>query len=274
MQAYNIPLKIDEIDFDNIVYSDIKSNSKKTVVFLKYKQKNRIVNFAIQTPSLLNINKSFKNSNNISSDLDVPLYGKTESKVNKMVSFFNNLDDKIIYDAKINSSSWFNNFEINQINYQKIIRESTDKRFNKGTIKVKIIDNFDFKTQIQINNQVKINEEDIPKNSWVKMILEIHAIWINKNGFGLFLKPIIISFEPIEIIKKYRFLDDSEDEVENVIDSENSIFIRNDKNNDEFNSETSLLKVNPTDSLTLNNRRFSSTSSDEEITTKKSNENI
>ncbi len=274
MQAYNIPLKIDEIDFDNIVYSDIKSNSKKTVVFLKYKQKNRIINFAIQTPSLLNVNKSVKNSNNISSDLDVPLYGKTESKVNKLVNFLNKLDEKIIYDAKINTSSWFNNFEIEQINYQKIIRESNDKKFNKGTIKVKIIDNYDFKTQLHINNQTKIKEDDIPKNSWVKMILEIHAIWINQNGFGLFLKPIIVSFEPIQIIKKYRFLDDSEDEVENIIDSENSIFIKNDNNLGDHNTETSILKVNPTDSLTLNSRRFSSTSSDENIPAESSKENI
>ena len=29
MQSYNIPFKISEIDLDNIVYKDIKSNSKK-----------------------------------------------------------------------------------------------------------------------------------------------------------------------------------------------------------------------------------------------------
>lgn len=263
MQQYNIPLKIDEINLENIVYTDVKSNSKKTVVFLKYKSKNKLKNFAIQTPSLINVNKAVKNSTNISKDLDVPLYGKNESKVNKLVSFLNELDKKIIYDAKINSSLWFNKFDVNDINYQKISRESVDKRFDKGVIRVKILNNINFKTLIQLNNQTNISEDDIPINSWVKMILEIHAIWINKNGFGLFLKPIIISFDPIEVFNKYKFAEDSEDEMENVLDSDNSIFIKNDMGINS-SSETSILKVNVTDSLTLNSKRFSSTSSDEE----------
>ena len=128
-------------------------------------------------------------------------------------------------------------------------------------IRVKIINNDDFKTILQLNNQVNIDSNNIPNNSWVKMILEIHAIWINKNGFGLFLKPIIISFNPFEI-RKYKFIEDSEDEVDNVIDSENSIFIKNNNESIE-NNETSILKVNDSEKLRINSRRFSSTSSDE-----------
>lgn len=47
MQSYDVPFKIEEINFDNLIYKDIKSNSRKTVVFLKYKKKNTLKNFLI-----------------------------------------------------------------------------------------------------------------------------------------------------------------------------------------------------------------------------------
>lgn len=264
MQTYNLPFNISEINFDNIVYTNIKSNSKKTVVFLKYKKKNILKSLAIQTPTLLNINDPVKNQMNNSSDLDIPLYGKKENKISEFEKFLNELDNKIIYDAKINSSSWFSNFNTEEMNYQKLIRVSEDKKFDKGMIRIKILNNDDFSTNIQLNNQTKISQDEIPKNSWVKMILEVHAIWINQNGFGLFLKPILVSFIPIEI-KEYKFLEDSEDEVDDVIDSENSIFLKSKKMSSDSNSETSILKLNSPSNrnVSINSRRFSSTSSDE-----------
>ena len=42
MQSYNLPFKTSEINMNNIVYKEIKCNSKKTVVFLKYKKKKFI----------------------------------------------------------------------------------------------------------------------------------------------------------------------------------------------------------------------------------------
>lgn len=263
MQSFNLPFKISDIDFDNIEYTNIKSNSKKTVVFLKYRKKNLLKTLAIQTPTFLNINNPVKSSNNNSSDLDIPLYGKKEDKVDEFVNFLKELDNKIIYDAKINSSSWFNNFQSDEINYQRLIRVSDNKKYENGMIRVKILNNEDFSTSIQLNNQTKISSDEIPKNSWVKMILEIHAIWINQNGFGLFLKPILISFIPIEI-KKYKFLEDSEDEVDDIIDSENSVFLKS-KIQPNESSETSVLKLESSNKepLDINNKRFSSTSSED-----------
>ena len=48
MQPYSVPLKISQIDLNNIIYKEIKSNSKKTVIFLKYKKKSSLKNFVIQ----------------------------------------------------------------------------------------------------------------------------------------------------------------------------------------------------------------------------------
>ena len=38
--------------------------------------------------------------------------------------------------------------------------------------------------------------DEINKDCWLKCILEIYAIWINENGFGLFIRPILLSFKP------------------------------------------------------------------------------
>ena len=257
MQSFSTPLKLSEIDFDNIVYKDIKSNSKKTVVFLKYRKKNSLKNFVIQTPTFLNINEPIQNKTHW--DLEIPIFGKKEKKVEEFADFFNKLDDKIMYDARIHSSKWFGNFDIQEINYQKTIRESDNKKFKNGTFKVKILNNVDFKTMIQLNNSQKITMEQVPRNSWVKMIFEIQALWINKNGFGIFLKPILISFTPIEI-QVYKFLEDSEDEIEDVIDSENDIFMKGGQNSvNELESSNLRLQ----DSLEVNTRlQYSSTSSD------------
>ena len=108
------------------------------------------------------------------------------------------MDNKIVYDARINSADWFEKFDTEEINYQQIIRTADDSRFFKWD-GVKNFKNNDFQTMLQINNKESIDVSDIPQNSWIKMIIEIQAIWINKNGFGLFLKPILISFNPIEI---------------------------------------------------------------------------
>lgn len=266
MQSYSLPFKIEDIEFDNIVYKSIKSNSKKTVVFLKYKKKNSLKNLVIQTPTLFNIS-SATTTNSKHFDLDIPLHGKRTDKVDTFIKFLKDLDKKIIFDARINSSSWFNNIESEEMNYQETIRPTNDKRFSNGIIRVKIIKNDDFQTMLQLNNQKNISVEDIPINSWVKMILEIQAIWINKNGLGLFIKPVLISFVPIEI-KKYKFLEDSEDEVDDVIDDDTtSIFLNvdNSKEDKTGNNDSTVLRVNSIeDSLEVDSRtKFSSTSSDE-----------
>jgi hypothetical protein len=49
---------------------------------------------------------------------------------------------------------------------------------------------------------------------WAKMLLECYAIWINNNNdFGIFLRPIVISFKSRDKeIYNYNFLEDSDDE--------------------------------------------------------------
>ena len=46
------PYKLDKIDYNNIIYTDIKSVDKKKIIYLKYKEKNNYNKLVFQTPYL------------------------------------------------------------------------------------------------------------------------------------------------------------------------------------------------------------------------------
>ncbi len=279
------PYRFNEIDINNIIYTDIKYNNKKTVVYIKYDDNNKFKNLVFQTPSMISIN-NIQNKNNIF-ELDVPLVGKEQNKIEPFIDFLNKLDKKIIRDAK-NNNKWFEKFaNIKSMKYQKIIRESVDERNKNGVLRLKLLKTDDFETLVQ-SNSTKINIEDINKDCWLKCILEIYAIWINENGFGLFIRPILLSFTPcMKIAYNYKIIDDSEDEAETVFDTVNnndnsSIFIRSeseitssvlelletpDKTERESKNRTdgyndNMFTVNSSDEPVENNELNSSTSSD------------
>lgn len=253
MNKFKEPYKIDNIKFENIRYVDKKETSDRTIVYTKYEDKGKLCNFVIQTPSLRNINEVISRKG--VSELEIPLVGQNNVKTDKFIGFLNNLDKQITSDAKINTD-WFNNFYNGKvIRYQKTIRDSDD--YKNGMIKIKIIKNDNFETILQVNNKDAINIEDIEKDSWVKMILEVYAIWINKNGFGIFLRPVLVSFKPFDKSEyNYKFLEESDNEdVINTVMDNDSIFMRQEDSNTE-GGETSVLQ------LPYNNQ-LSSTSSEE-----------
>lgn len=232
MSNYTLePYRISQIDLDNIRYTRIKSNDRKKVIYLKYQDKKKLKNLVFQTPTLLNINNPIDNGNYY--ELDIPLKGQNTYKENKLINFLDSLDKKILYDAKMNSHKWFDIVNEGTVNYQKIIRNSIDENYENGMIRIKILRTPDFETILQINNKERITPDNIPQNSWVKMILECYAIWVNQNGFGLFMRPVLVSFKPKEVVNyNYNFIDESDnenDELDNIIDTaaENTnIFIK------------------------------------------------
>jgi hypothetical protein len=239
------PFKINNIDLNKIVYPKDRSNDKKKIVLIKYNDKGKLKNFVFQTPTLLNIGKALMF--NGYHEIELAMVGKEKDRVNSFIYFLNQLEEKIKSDAKFNASNWFNITDENQtINFQKIIRESEEH--STGTIKLKIIKNNDFETVLQQNNSKKISVDSIPEDSWSKMILECYAIWINSNNdFGIFLRPILISFTPKETYN-YKFIEDSDEEDEFEVpdtDVNNNIFMNinhNIKNKNNHDS-TSQLEV-------------------------------
>lgn len=249
---YQEPLRTSQIDFSKIVYPKTRANQNKKIVLVKYNEKGKLKNFVFQTPTLLNLTKpTFANGY---AEIEVGLVGKEKGKVNKFIKFLNELESKVKSDAQFNASTWFNIDEENQtINFQKIIRESDD--YSNGTIKIKIIKNNDFETMIQLNNNKRIGIEAIPDDSWCKMILECYAVWINANNdFGLFFRPILVSFTPREKeVYNYKFIEDSDEENDNenvfeIPDTEinNNIFMKIDpknKSKNKANESTSQLDL-------------------------------
>ena len=209
---FNEPLKISNIDVDNLVYSKLKRTSSKKVILTKYGKNN----FVFQTPTLMTIPKLSTTS------LEIALVGKEKGKVNKFINFLNNLERKIKLDAQSNPNEWFD-LNTNTINFQRLVRDSDV--YQTGTLKIKFVNTPDFKTKLELNTNgvhKKISYEQIPEYSWCKMILECYAIWINQdNDFGIFLRPILLSFtHRTDMIYNYNFVDSDSDNDVDVLDTE------------------------------------------------------
>ena len=222
LMTSKVPFRINELQIENMCYTNIKSNKKKTIQYIKYNDNNKIKNFIFQTPTLLNVNTIVTKNTNIY-ELDIPLSGKSDNKINNFEQLLNNIDCKIIKDARVNHK-WFISFPNQKtMKYQKIIRETNIESNNisqnkKNILRLKILKTNDFETILQLNNN-KIKASEIPKNCWIKAILEVYAIWINENGFGLFIRPILIDMKTIQQnIYNYKIIEDDSDEIDDMDD--------------------------------------------------------
>jgi hypothetical protein len=265
---YQEPLKISSVDFSKMVYPKQKQTQNKKIILIKMNEKNRLKNFVFQTPTLLNINKP--EPANGYAEIELAFIGKEQKKVDKFIKFLTDLETKLKNDAIYNAASWFNLTGDNDtINFQKIVRESVE--YKNGTFKVKILKNSDFETILQLDNSKKIKLQDVPENSWCKMILEVYAVWINSNNdFGIFLRPVLISFTAREDVYNYRFVESDEEDVDDIPDTEvnNNVFVKlepdvlNQLTQDE---DTTDINISILNQINLGKSKFSSSSSSENL---------
>jgi hypothetical protein len=271
---YQEPLKLSQVNFSKVVYPKQRQTQNKKIILVKLLEKNKQKNFVFQTPTILNISKPIKHNGYY--EIELALEGKDKKKVNKLINFFNDLETKVKHDAQYNGGSWFNLNGNSTINFQKIIRESDD--YSNGTIKLKILKNSDFETIVQQDNNKKILPEDIMEDSWCKMILEVYAIWVNSNNdFGIFFRPILMSFSQKEEQYNYKFIEsDDEDEnneitipeteINNVFvpqSGSNSVFVPQSGPNNLFVSETPQ-SISSIINIHLSDSNFSSSSDEKE----------
>jgi hypothetical protein len=213
------PLKISEIQIDKIIYDNTKGETDKKYVLIHYeKPGNKLI---FQTPQMMCATLPIKNNGYY--DFDVPLYGKCMRKVNKLIKLLQILDNKCIEDAKKNAKKWF--VGKNNIRYKSLIREVSDRSriYENGVIKVKLLDNFE-KTNITQNGK-DITFENILQNNHIRMILEVFALLITKDGFSLYLKPLLVDQV---VIKKYQFAFNDDSDSDSILYTE----IGNDENID------------------------------------------
>jgi len=201
LEPYNIKI----IDFKNIIIKKTKTTNNKQIFFLKYKD-NKTNNFVIQLSKLIN--------NNIISSNEI----EYEINNTKLIDFLNKLDDHIINIGKNNADEWFKHLvDKSTINYQRIIQDN-------NTIKLKIFDNESLKTVVSLNGDLILDFNDIDVDvTQAKVILEIYAIWIKNNNFGLLVRPININITYNEAkLYDYKFLEETEENK-----TENNLFIKN-----------------------------------------------
>lgn len=252
------PFKIDDIKFDNIHYMNTKEKGETKLIYFKYKKNNSLKKMVVQIPTLLCENNFISHGSFYS--VDIPLKTKSENKKNELIDFFEQFDNKIIYDGNVNSSSWFSSSEIE---FRKTIRYNNK---DEPYIKLKILNNLEFNTILQLNNGKRLKINEIPEKSWIKMLLEFNCIHINNNNFGLYIKPVLISFTPIEI-PKYILLEDSdnEDDIEQINDmlDNTEIFVKStgNKTSNIKQHESTILEL-PNELSLSEEMHFSSTSSD------------
>lgn len=237
------PYKIDDINLLNIVYSSIKQTEKKKIILIKYGD-NGLRNLVFQTPTLLNIHEPNMHFNNNEgyAEIDIALVSKKINKSQKLITFLNNLENKIKNDAMYYGSSWFNSSTRQNINFQKIIKSSDV--YENGVLKLKLLKNKNFETITQMNNKEKIKFDILPGNSYVKMIIEVYAVWINNNNdFGVFLRPILVSCTDNNY--NYEFIHESEEEHDDIPDTEesNSIFLKSTHLQLDANDSTTNLEL-------------------------------
>ena len=150
------PLNYENIDFSKIIYPKEKVGINKKIVYFNYNEEDKIKKFVFQTPTLLSNQKPVKN--NSFWELEIPLIGKNDEKLNTFINFLNNLDNKVIEDLYTNSS-WFENINTEDILYERII-DKDNEEYENGVIRLRIINNQSFNTIFQ-RNKNNINIEDI-----------------------------------------------------------------------------------------------------------------
>lgn len=240
------PLKINQIDLNKIVYPKIKNTPNKKIILIKYNENKKLKNFVFQTPTLQHLFKPVMRDGY--ADIELMLTDKEVD--NGFIDFIDRLEEKVKEDAQFNAHPWFNLSEENQtINFQKIVRESDVSKH--GILKLKIIKNHDFETMIQLNNITNISIDNIPEASNCKMLLECYAVWVNtNNNFGIFLRPILVSFkETNKNLYNYKFFDDEDDsssDLDDVPDTEysNNIFMKMSSNSNKDNNVDSTSQLN------------------------------
>jgi hypothetical protein len=228
MQCQN-PYKILDINVEQIYYKNIKESDNKKIIFIKYKE-NLLKNMVFQLPTINN------NFNLDDREIDIIIDSEYENKSSNIINFFNLIDSKIVKDAKKNVNSWFDHIEDKtQVNYHHILRTNQD---NNYSLKLKIIDSKDFKTNLILNNddENQIQLDNLPNEGKLKLVLECYAVWIQDNNFGLILRPIIISFiMNIDNNYNYKILDDSESDESDDSNNEELFIKPSEINNSNIN---------------------------------------
>ena len=212
---------INQIDLNKIIYSKVNEMNDKKLIHIYYENPGQRLLF--QTPQLLNIFDIQKCK--YFNELILPLYD-CNLKVPLLTQFLKDLDSKVIEGARANKNEWFKNksairyksliknLYTSQSNSQHYSPSKEDEKYStNGLIKLKLTNGTKI---LENNNEIKL--EDLQKNNYVRLIVEVYGIWVSKEVFGLYLKPVMIEQIKNQVIN---FIDEKDDITEvNLLETE------------------------------------------------------
>lgn len=175
---------VDDINLNKITYN----KTKKNLINIKYDNKKMY----IQTPLLYCYNKieNVENNDYVTHQLTCSL--NEENDNNYTVSFFENLDDKIIQDIKENKENW--NLP-EDVTFKYTVMNVNNDLYKNGAIKFKYLKTNDSVTKVYSENEELLSCDDYENYTstidcpfFVRNILEIVGIWIKNNGVGVYIK--------------------------------------------------------------------------------------
>lgn len=224
------PFNVKDINFDNIKF--IPSGNGKSIM-LRYLQNNRQNKFFVQTPELKIYNIE---SDDLVTTLYFDLKTNNSAKVSSFINFLINLDRSIIQNAR-NNKDWFSS---SNIKFKGLIRYENS---NDPYLKLKVKNSSLYKLKVTSDRQSERGVfSDLKPNMKVKMIIDVNGLWVNNNGFGIYLKPYLI-----DIRETYDLILNNSSE-EDIVDTE---IVDKSETNSVMNLETDANIVTETNSVVI-----------------------
>ncbi len=263
------PMKPQNVTLSKIEYSDLKKlGEHANVVYMNY-NKNQ---FYVKTPELVlpfdsgtmfadqKNDKSGKYSIRVSLD-NYQTEGHPDQAFYKMLT---ELDQMNLSEAKKNSFNWFKkktiSEELLEEIYNPMVKFSTDQETGEptkkypptfafkimqrdGLIQCKCYDGNSREKNVELNvndpdgdNHVTL-ETLLKKKSKVKMLLRCNGIWVVGGKFGCTWRADQIMITPAPGYDDCAFLEDSEDEIDEVVSKLDNFVESDDEDDDEDDDE-------------------------------------
>ncbi|QKF94040.1 hypothetical protein QKU48_gp0582 [Fadolivirus algeromassiliense] len=176
--------KINEIELNKLIFE-----YNEGIIHIEYEGNTLI----FETPDLYFNDPIKTNRTGYSThELIITMNGKSNKITNECITFFNDLDNKIIEECKNNITNWL--IKNDQLLYKSVLKQVEDPAecYCNGVIKIKFINDKNFKTMVFDNDNKIINTKDYIKsmtgNGYVKLILELISLTITNNIIHVNLK--------------------------------------------------------------------------------------
>jgi len=170
MKIFNIS---NTVNLSDIVYTP--KNNKINLIYLDYNYENKIIPFIIETPQLKLLDIFDINHECFTNELLLDLDDTTKN-------FINDLENIVIDYLQTHKD------EIGVKTFKSLIKQFDDDK-SINMIKLKLLSKPNLKTNVYDPDGNIITISDLYSNDYVRIIMQIVAIWEKDNVFGVYLRP-------------------------------------------------------------------------------------